>query len=61
MTSVMCEQPSDTATLARIHEPNGPYLACSREILASTTSVPVGELSIAPPPYVSRTISAQRS
>jgi acyl-CoA reductase-like NAD-dependent aldehyde dehydrogenase len=36
------------------------YRTRSREIISSTAGVPVAELSIVPPLYVSRTVSAQR-
>src|SRR5258707_6411127 len=39
---------------------NGEYRTRNREIVSSTAGVPVAELSIGPPLYVSRTISAQR-
>ena len=38
----------------------GEYRTRNREIVSSTAGVPVAELSIVPPLYVSRTISAQR-
>jgi acyl-CoA reductase-like NAD-dependent aldehyde dehydrogenase len=40
--------------------PDGPYRTRNRQVVSTTTGVPVAELSIAPPLYVSRTISAQR-
>jgi acyl-CoA reductase-like NAD-dependent aldehyde dehydrogenase len=40
--------------------PNGEYRTRNREIISSTAGVPVAELSIVPPLYVSRTVSAQR-
>jgi acyl-CoA reductase-like NAD-dependent aldehyde dehydrogenase len=40
---------------------NGGYRTRNRELVTSTAGVPVAELSIAPPLYVSRTISAQRN
>ncbi|HWF30296.1 MAG TPA: aldehyde dehydrogenase family protein [Mycobacterium sp.] len=40
--------------------PSGEYRTRNREIVTSTASVPVLELSIAPPLYVSRTIGEQR-
>ncbi|WP_077090428.1 aldehyde dehydrogenase family protein [Mycobacterium rhizamassiliense] len=39
---------------------DGPYRTRNREVILSTAGVPVGELSIVPPLYVSRTIGAQR-
>ncbi|MGB9226658.1 aldehyde dehydrogenase family protein [Mycobacterium sp.] len=40
--------------------PSGEYRTRNREIISSTAGVPVAELSIVPPLYVSRTVSAQR-
>ena len=40
--------------------PNGEYRTRNREVVTTTAGVPVAELSIVPPLYVSRTISAQR-
>jgi acyl-CoA reductase-like NAD-dependent aldehyde dehydrogenase len=40
--------------------PNGAYQTRNREVVTSTAGVAVVDLSIAPPLYVSRTISAQR-
>jgi acyl-CoA reductase-like NAD-dependent aldehyde dehydrogenase len=40
--------------------PNGEYRTRNREVVMSTSGVPVAELSIVPPLYVSRTIGAQR-
>ena len=40
--------------------PSGEYRTRNREIVTSTAGVPVIQLSIVPPLYVSRTISAQR-
>ncbi len=40
--------------------PSGEYRTRNREIVTSTAGVPVAELSLVPPLYVSRTISAQR-
>jgi acyl-CoA reductase-like NAD-dependent aldehyde dehydrogenase len=56
------EQPSDTADLVCIDAlgPKGEYRTRNREIVTSTAGVPVAELSIVPPLYVSRTIAAQR-
>jgi acyl-CoA reductase-like NAD-dependent aldehyde dehydrogenase len=39
---------------------NGEYRTRNREVVTSTAGVPVAELSMVPPLYVSRTISAQR-
>lgn len=41
--------------------PGGEYRTRNREIITSTAGVAVGELSIVPPLYVSRTIAAQRT
>ena len=41
--------------------PNGAYQTRNREIVATTAGVAVVDLSIVPPLYVSRTISAQRN
>ncbi|HZU47883.1 MAG TPA: aldehyde dehydrogenase family protein [Mycobacterium sp.] len=40
--------------------PGGPYRTRNRQVITTTTGVPVAELSMAPPLYVSRSISAQR-
>ncbi|WAJ45486.1 aldehyde dehydrogenase family protein [Mycobacterium sp. Aquia_216] len=40
--------------------PSGEYRTRNREVITSTAGVPVAELSLVPPLYVSRTISAQR-
>jgi acyl-CoA reductase-like NAD-dependent aldehyde dehydrogenase len=40
--------------------PEGEYRPRNREVIATTGGVPVAELSIVPPLYVSRTIGAQR-
>jgi hypothetical protein len=40
--------------------PNGAYQTRNREVVTSTAGVAVVDLSIAPPLYVSRTISTQR-
>jgi acyl-CoA reductase-like NAD-dependent aldehyde dehydrogenase len=56
------ETPSVAADLVPIDAlgPSGEYRTRSREIVSSTAGVPVVELSIVPPLYVSRTIGAQR-
>ena len=41
--------------------PDGAYRTRNREPVTTTAGVAVAELSIAPPLYVSRAISAQRS
>ena len=40
--------------------PQGEYRTRNREVIMSTAGVPVAELSLVPPLYVSRTIAAQR-
>ncbi|WP_264064853.1 aldehyde dehydrogenase family protein [Mycobacterium montefiorense] len=40
--------------------PSGEYRTRNREIVTSTAGMPVAELSLVPPLYVSRTVSAQR-
>jgi acyl-CoA reductase-like NAD-dependent aldehyde dehydrogenase len=40
--------------------PSGEYRTRNREIVTSTAGVPVAELSLVPPLYVSRTVGAQR-
>jgi acyl-CoA reductase-like NAD-dependent aldehyde dehydrogenase len=40
--------------------PDGPYRTRNRQVITSTAGVQVAELSIAPPLYVSRSISVQR-
>jgi acyl-CoA reductase-like NAD-dependent aldehyde dehydrogenase len=56
------EIPSVTADLVPIDAlgPRGEYRTRNREIVTSTAGVPVVELSIVPPLYVSRTTGAQR-
>jgi Aldehyde dehydrogenase family len=56
------ETPSIAADLVFIDAlgPSGEYRTRNREIVTSTAGVPVIELSIVPPLYVSRTIGAQR-
>ena len=56
------EQASVTADLVFIDAlgPNGEYRTRNREVIMSTAGVPVAELSLVPPLYVSRTIGAQR-
>jgi acyl-CoA reductase-like NAD-dependent aldehyde dehydrogenase len=56
------EQASVTADLLCIDAlgPNGDYRTRNREVILSTAGVPVAELSMVPPLYVSRTIGAQR-
>jgi acyl-CoA reductase-like NAD-dependent aldehyde dehydrogenase len=56
------ETPSVAADLVSIGAlgPSGEYRTRNREIVTSTAGAPVIELSIVPPLYVSRTISAQR-
>jgi acyl-CoA reductase-like NAD-dependent aldehyde dehydrogenase len=56
------ETPSVTADLVLLDAlgPGGEYRTRNREIVTSTAGVPVAELSLVPPLYVSRTIGAQR-
>ncbi len=56
------ETPSVTTALVLIDAlgPTGEYRTRNREIVTSTAGVPVAELSLVPPLYVSRTLSAQR-
>jgi acyl-CoA reductase-like NAD-dependent aldehyde dehydrogenase len=56
------EQASVTTDLVLIDAlgPNGEYRTRNREIITTTAGVPVVELSMVPPLYVSRTIGAQR-
>ncbi len=56
------ESASMTADLVCIDAlgPKGEYRTRNREIVASTAGVPVAELSIVPPLYVSRAIATQR-
>jgi acyl-CoA reductase-like NAD-dependent aldehyde dehydrogenase len=56
------EKPSDTADLVCIDALGlkGEHRTRNREIVTSTAGVPVAEMSIVPPLYVSRTIAAQR-
>jgi acyl-CoA reductase-like NAD-dependent aldehyde dehydrogenase len=56
------EIPSVTTDLVLIDAlgPSGEYRTRNREIVTSTAGVPVAELSVVPPLYVSRAIGAQR-
>jgi acyl-CoA reductase-like NAD-dependent aldehyde dehydrogenase len=56
------EKPIATAELVGIDAlgPDGPYRTRNREVIRSTAGVPVAELSLVPPLYVSRGIGAQR-
>ena len=56
------EQAGVTADLVCIDAlgPQGEYRTRNREVIMSTAGVPVAELSLAPPLYVSRTLAAQR-
>jgi acyl-CoA reductase-like NAD-dependent aldehyde dehydrogenase len=56
------ETPSVTADLVPIDAlgPSGEYRTRNREVINTTAGVPVAELSLVPPLYVSRTIGAQR-
>jgi acyl-CoA reductase-like NAD-dependent aldehyde dehydrogenase len=62
MSSVLREQPAGAADLMYIDAlgPSGAYRTRTREPVTTTAGVPLAELSIAPPLYVSRAISAQR-
>ena len=59
---MVSETPSVTTDLVLIDAlgPSGEYRTRNREIVTSTAGVPVAELSIVPPLYVSRTVGAQR-
>src|ERR1700729_4574867 len=54
--------PSDATDLIAIDAlgPDGPYRTRNREPVMTTDGIHVAELSMAPPLYVSRAISAQR-
>jgi acyl-CoA reductase-like NAD-dependent aldehyde dehydrogenase len=56
------ETPSVTADLVPIDAlgPSGEYRTRNREVINTIAGVPVAELSLVPPLYVSRTIGAQR-
>ena len=62
MASLIHEKLDSTDGLVHIDAlgPTGPYRTRNREVLACTAGISVAELSIAPPLYVSRTISALR-
>jgi acyl-CoA reductase-like NAD-dependent aldehyde dehydrogenase len=62
MTSTHRQQASGTEDLVAIDAlgPAGEYRTRNREVITDTAGVAVAELSIVPPLYVSRTISAQR-
>ncbi|GBG37791.1 hypothetical protein NJB14197_26220 [Mycobacterium montefiorense] len=49
-----------TSVLIDALGPSGEYRTRNREIVTSTAGMPVAELSLVPPLYVSRTVSAQR-
>jgi acyl-CoA reductase-like NAD-dependent aldehyde dehydrogenase len=63
MSAVVGEQPTAAADLICIDAlgPGGAYRTRTREPVTTTAGAPLAELSIAPPLYVSRTISAQRN
>jgi hypothetical protein len=63
MSSPLGEQSAAATDLVCIDASGctGAYRTRNRELLTSTAGVPLAELSIAPPLYVSRAISAQRS
>jgi len=62
MTTTRPQTVSGTEGLVAIHAlgPTGEYRTRNREIITDTAGVAVAELSIVPPLYVTRTISAQR-
>jgi hypothetical protein len=62
MTSTISQQASGTEDLVAIDAlgPAGEYRTRNREVITDTAGVAVAELSIVPPLYVTRTISAQR-
>jgi len=63
MTIVAAAQPSiDRSDIVMIDAwgPNGDYRTRNREVIKDTAGVTVAELSIVPPLFVNRTISAQR-
>jgi acyl-CoA reductase-like NAD-dependent aldehyde dehydrogenase len=59
---VVSETPSVTTDLVLVDAlgPSGEYRTRNREIVTSTAGLPVVELSMVPPLYVSRTVGAQR-
>ena len=62
MTIVAAGQPSiDRSDILMIDAwgPNGDYRTGNREVIKDTAGVTVAELSIVPPLYINRTISAQ--
>ena len=63
MTSISPEPLTAATDLLHVDAlgPNGAYQTRNREIVTTTAGVPVVELSIVPPLYVSRTITAQRN
>jgi acyl-CoA reductase-like NAD-dependent aldehyde dehydrogenase len=63
MASTLSEPPSSATDLLHIDAcgPTGVYRTRNRELVTSTAGTPVAELSIVPPLYVSRAISAQRT
>jgi acyl-CoA reductase-like NAD-dependent aldehyde dehydrogenase len=62
VTSKPSQQASGTASLVAIDAlgPTGEYRTHHREIISDTAGVPVAELSIVPPLYVTRAVAAQR-
>ena len=62
MASTISQQASGTANLVAIDAlgPGGEYRTRNREVITDTAGVAVAELSIVPPLFVTRTISAQR-
>jgi acyl-CoA reductase-like NAD-dependent aldehyde dehydrogenase len=63
MSAVLHEQPAGAADMMCLDAlgPSGAYRTRTREPVTTTADVPLAELSITPPLYVSRTISAQRT
>jgi acyl-CoA reductase-like NAD-dependent aldehyde dehydrogenase len=63
MASTLHEKSPTAADLVCIDAlgPNGAYRTRNRQLVTSTAGAPVAELSIVPPLYVSRAISAQRT
>ena len=62
MTTTLPQTSTGTEDLVAIDAlgPAGEYRTRNREVIIDTAGVPVAELSIVPPLYVTRTISAQR-
>ena len=62
MTTTLPQTSTGTEDLVAIDAlgPAGEYRTRNREVITDTAGVPVAELSIVPPLYVTRTIDAQR-